>query len=224
MSENGNNAGQSGPATEDLYCLDCGYRLCGLPGEAPTCPECGKRNPLDDRAVDRALVLKMRRRLDKSLQRSDLCLVMICLLLLPGFYGFWSCVGLVVIPFAIWAVCYVETVGVEGSGASKIARWVLLSQAVAIGAVALACGLSFAVWHMNRQLGWWQFGVEHGAWHAPVLLGVLIALIIGVIPFRWCRRRVRPHLDWRAEQMARHWHRNWLRTPPERRSWWSRKW
>ena len=220
VSESEDIAGRIDPDNEDLYCLECGYSLRGLPGDRPICPECGKCNPLDECDVDQDVVRKMRKRLDKRLHHSDQCVALCILLLVPILVGGWFCAIIVIVPFAIWSVLFALIVGNDLTSDSKIVRWHLLSQVVVVGGVGLACGLPFAVHELNQRFRWWDFEENTAALSLLLVSSVLVATLLAVIPFRWCRRRMSPDLDDYALRLAQQWHYDRLRTPPQLRTFW----
>ena len=51
-------------ATEDLYCLYCGYNLRGLSGDPRRCPECGQSSTVAEMRIPATLIRKQAKKLE----------------------------------------------------------------------------------------------------------------------------------------------------------------
>ena len=68
---------------QDLYCLDCGYNVRGLPGDPRRCPECGHLNALADLEVPATLITRELRRMQTGPALCGAAAVALTLWLLP---------------------------------------------------------------------------------------------------------------------------------------------
>ncbi|MBU0637398.1 MAG: hypothetical protein KKB50_00920 [Planctomycetes bacterium] len=59
----------------DLFCLECGYNLRGLPGDPIRCPECGFQNPVGDVELPAAVIAAQLKQMETAPAVSVLALL-----------------------------------------------------------------------------------------------------------------------------------------------------
>jgi hypothetical protein len=209
------------PADKDIYCLDCGYNLRGLSGMERTCPECGRCNPLDQRLVDPAIIAKMRTKLTRRDRRASVIAACCVLLFALATQEAAPCVIAALLALFTWACLYLSVVGDDPTNETGAGSIVMVSHLLVTLAAAGALLLPWLCVALNRKHHWWNaFDDTVVATVVPWLVTLVAIGAFAAWPYRAVRRRVNVFLDARAVQLARRWHRDRLRTPPQRRSRW----
>lgn len=103
-------ADSAAPLDIDLYCLNCGYNLRGLPGDPIRCPECFHINSHEDLLCPPR---EVQRRVRKMHRCADLCVLVGFLVVVSlvgaGATGHIGCPVFAVLALALpWGICVTE--------------------------------------------------------------------------------------------------------------------